>query len=1060
MESDIAIDEMAVSISSEGAISASLMVPESGSTTLQIEVVVRARGRLSVPEASRSNVLTLDNEPPPPPVSRLLRLRELAPAVEDPNTVQDSNNRFELSGNLGAFTGADRVIVYASAALLQPLADISLLAGVLEPQTLPHVSNETFYVVSVDGAGNRSEEAVPIEVPQFSDIVVSPVVAKSGDTITVAFQSHVPLLDLPELSLGEHQGVCFEIAALSFSCDLVADGAQDGGWEGLNAAVLRLWGQHGLRIGGELVYASGTEGTSAVTTTLDFTPPEFDLNRWRVGQSDPGQNDSIEAQSAAFSDFAGGDSTMETLGVGVQLFDQDDILLVQSERFDGALALFNLGDNQHPSVRVVLEDEAGNRAESIFENDIEGPVIDAYALTPAFQRDGQRVTATFTVEDQSDLRLLPTVRMTDGGALASIEIGDVGTAASPIPFSYAFDVVSANHIEAAHNTQVTATDAWGNVSSAQAALVLDYTAPASANDVPGARAEWKGFPAASGTASDVLAGVATVEVQVVRDSDGLFWDGAQYAVAESWLVAVGEENWSVDLVGAFVEGERYSLRWRSTDRAGNAESIQGPQEFAVDNTPPDTTIDAMPPSQTSDLDPSFTFGCSDLPCTFECALDGALFLPCPEVGTPTFASLVTGAHHLEVRAVDVGLNEDPSPAIFDWTILRDWQEAAVGGEHVCAIAQDGRLWCWGNASEGRLGFDSTNAVEASPVVVGNDRDWISISAGIAHSCALKSDGGAWCWGRNFVGQVGTGDSTNPVLVPTEVEGAFKDWDLVVAGHDHSCGIRDDGNGARTLWCWGRNSRGELGVGDTTLRRGPEQEASGDTNWLTVALGGNGNPGNLGASTETASCGIKGDNTLWCWGAQEDGRLGNGIINSSEGSSVPVREQSGASDWTSVSMGAHHACALRTNDSLWCWGNNALGELGVVPSGDQSSPVQESTGAAFPTGFTAVAANAFHTVVIGSAGNIGGFGEGNAALGVGGFPANGFAPTLATYAAPWVGLSNNHSGHSLTCAWNAVGELGCAGSNITGQMGRATVGEARRLSPVFVRTRFFCHGVGQ
>ena len=137
-------------------------------------------------------------------------------------------------------------------------------------------------------------------------------------------------------------------------------------------------------------------------------------------------------------------------------------------------------------------------------------------------------------------------------------------------------------------------------------------------------------------------------------------------------------------------------------------------------------------------------------------------------------------------------------------------QAAAGGEHGCAVAPDGTLWCWGGNRRGQLGHDAgvgTDEPNTLPTQVGNDQDWQSVRAGKDHSCGIRAPGTLWCWGRNRRGQLGhdAGVGTDDVNAGPAQVGSASDWLSIGRGDEHTCGLRAPG----TLWCWGDNDRSTM-----------------------------------------------------------------------------------------------------------------------------------------------------------------------------------------------------------------------------------------------------------
>jgi alpha-tubulin suppressor-like RCC1 family protein len=138
------------------------------------------------------------------------------------------------------------------------------------------------------------------------------------------------------------------------------------------------------------------------------------------------------------------------------------------------------------------------------------------------------------------------------------------------------------------------------------------------------------------------------------------------------------------------------------------------------------------------------------------------------------------------------------------------------------------------------------------------------------------------------------------------------WTGVSARQSHTCAVKATG----TLWCWGANGNGQLGMGNTTDQLTPTQESSLAINWTSASAG------------FSHTCALKTDGAIWCWGFNGLGQLGAGTISDSL---TPVQEASLAANWAKVSVGFFHTCALKTTGTLWCWGDNGLAQLGVRAS---------------------------------------------------------------------------------------------------------------------------------
>ncbi|MEZ4256544.1 MAG: hypothetical protein R3A78_12680 [Polyangiales bacterium] len=251
----------------------------------------------------------------------------------------------------------------------------------------------------------------------------------------------------------------------------------------------------------------------------------------------------------------------------------------------------------------------------------------------------------------------------------------------------------------------------------------------------------------------------------------------------------------------------------------------------------------------------------------------------------------------------------------------DLQTLSLGSGHGCTLAADARVWCWGLNSVGQLGRGTAPPMETDsrepvpePMVI--DGPWRVVDAGgEVHSCAIDAEGVLWCFGGNVAGQLGRGNgSPSPAVepVPCDDPACPSAWDKLAVGYFHNCAIGTD----ESLWCWGGNTNGQVGDGTMGGERTDIVNVLPGMRWAFVATG------------RSQSCAIEAEHSdLYCWGGGGKGQLGTGTRL---GSSSPVKVPSGAAPWTSMSLGDEHSCAVRADGSLWCWGNNEHGEVGVDP----------------------------------------------------------------------------------------------------------------------------------
>lgn len=248
-----------------------------------------------------------------------------------------------------------------------------------------------------------------------------------------------------------------------------------------------------------------------------------------------------------------------------------------------------------------------------------------------------------------------------------------------------------------------------------------------------------------------------------------------------------------------------------------------------------------------------------------------------------------------------------------------WTLVAPSDDFICGLKSDGSLFCWGDAYDGKLGMGPGASNQSLPVQLNGD-PWLSLCTGDNHACALRKDsedpfGSLWCWGSNYSGQLGLGDATKRE-VPTRV--GTKNWLAIACGYHHTCGIQSD----NSLWCWGANDEGQLGLGNIAPGNTIPASVDNAISWTAISAG------------TSFTCALDAGSKLWCWGGNERGELGRGdgfYFSSSKGA-VAV-----SLSWKSVQLGNRHACGIDSEDKLWCWGSNLYGQLGVGAFGFETSP---------------------------------------------------------------------------------------------------------------------------
>ena len=357
-----------------------------------------------------------------------------------------------------------------------------------------------------------------------------------------------------------------------------------------------------------------------------------------------------------------------------------------------------------------------------------------------------------------------------------------------------------------------------------------------------------------------------------------------------------------------------------------------------------------------------------------------------------------------------------------------------------------------------MGNGGTSTVYV-PTQVGTATNWKSVSVGAYHVLAVKTDGTLWAWGYNFYGQIGDGTNTqrnSPVQI-----GTLTTWSAVAAGYYHSLALKTDG----TLWSCGYNIDGELGQGtsDSLTTHTTLAQVGTVTTWASIVSGnyhllatradgtlwgwgynvfgqiGNGtttnatSPVQIGTATNWTSLsggyyhslGVRSDGTLWAWGYNFYGQIGDGtVVNRSSPLQIGT-----ATNWKSVVAGGHQSAATKLDNSLWTWGYNLYGQLGqgfIDITSRPTVPAQVGTA----TNWSLLAPGYYHTVAARSDGTV--WSWGNDSFNELGYSTNN--KLLQPVAAQFGAVSSASSGFSHTVVLKPDGTLWTMGSNGSGQLG--------------------------
>lgn len=322
-----------------------------------------------------------------------------------------------------------------------------------------------------------------------------------------------------------------------------------------------------------------------------------------------------------------------------------------------------------------------------------------------------------------------------------------------------------------------------------------------------------------------------------------------------------------------------------------------------------------------------------------------------------------------------------------------WKTIAAGEAHTLAIRSDGTLWAWGRNDNGQLGNIPVGAGWNTPKQVGTLTTWTAVAAGDGHSVGMRSTSPQiWTWGRNAEGQLGlaaptavgnittvtnyadVATPTSPTKSVTVVNSAnvlntmtysTSAWAGIAANGKYTMAVRADGQ----MFSWGDNSSGQLGQTiaiNTSLPTVVAPIGSGILPVVAMTAGRN------------HALAILNDHTLYAWGANEAGQLGIGASsNTGQGAAVQVGTDN---NWFVVAAGGQHTLAIKQDQTLWAWGYNAYGQLGDGTQTDSPSPIPIGTSKRW----LAVAAGRYHSMAIDTDGKLWVWGrntEGQLGLGV-------------------------------------------------------------------------------
>ncbi len=283
----------------------------------------------------------------------------------------------------------------------------------------------------------------------------------------------------------------------------------------------------------------------------------------------------------------------------------------------------------------------------------------------------------------------------------------------------------------------------------------------------------------------------------------------------------------------------------------------------------------------------------------------------------------------------------PIPAFVSHPLSSGWN-------HSLFICSDSSIQSWGQDVYGQLGDDPVNAQKTTPVAVANLTGMIAVAGGNYHSLAIKSNFTLWSWGEDTYGQLGDNASLTNQSTPVQVA-SLTGIIAVSAGAYHSLALKSDG----TVWSWGWDNSGQLGdnagYGTPADDKSTPVQVASLTNIIAVAAGG------------YHSLALKNDGTIWSWGRDNYGQLGDNASLTNQPTPVQVASLTGI---IAIAAGYDHSLALKSDGTVWSWGWDIYGQLGDNASygtatDDKSTPVAVAS----LTSVTAIAAGAYHSLAL-------------------------------------------------------------------------------------------------
>ena len=363
------------------------------------------------------------------------------------------------------------------------------------------------------------------------------------------------------------------------------------------------------------------------------------------------------------------------------------------------------------------------------------------------------------------------------------------------------------------------------------------------------------------------------------------------------------------------------------------------------------------------------------------------------------------------------------------------QSIGAGSDHTCAILKDGALKCWGRNHVGQLGLGNTTNRGDKPGQMGDTLPAVnlgqgtnSIGLGGNYSCAVVEDGSVRCWGNNEAGELGLGTTTNALAPSEAVPLGLAQKTLGNGGLGSYACVQFPVDGR--LACWGYGGFGQLGIGSTTNRGDKPNQLGEQLQHVNLGVGVKATSVSTG---NFHTCAVLDGGSVRCWGYNYDGQLGTGNNTTLNTPGAAVAFAVGEKA-VALSLGRFHSCALLDGGKVKCWGDNSRGQLGTGNNTARNTP---GAAVAFAGGENAVAlvSGAYHVCALLNGGKIKCWGDNvRGQLGLG----SNVNPQLAPTTAVDLGLAHKAvsitSGYNHVCALLEEGSLKCWGDNGEGRLG--------------------------